>query len=316
MMARADRLQRMMIAAASLAVFAGALSGCTMPFHATAAATASAVATPAPAQGATPAPDLSPLQAQLEEYLSQQEGTYGVYVTDLASGKGTGINADVAFPAASTFKLPMAMYILDQVARGNARLDEILTYTADDYEDGTGVLQDEVSGGGAFTVRRLVELAITQSDNIATNMLLRRFGRSNVYAYMQQLGGKVTQFDPETNGTTPREMALYMQSAQDSKTIADTGLRRFLLGTLGKTAFADRVAAGVPRGVRVAHKIGTLPGVVNDIALVYAPRRTFIVSVLSMDVSEEVAPAVIAEVARRVYAFEAGQARPGRSRRG
>ncbi|MDF2630916.1 MAG: putative beta-lactamase [Symbiobacteriaceae bacterium] len=253
----------------------------------------------APAQ-----PDLRQLRRQLHSYLADQDGTYGVFILDLTTGKGVGINSDKVFPAASTFKLPMSLYILDQVTKGKASLYEKIAYEASDYDEGTGTLQDWVEEGTELTVRELVELAITQSDNIATHMLLRRFPPQNVYAYMkEQLGGKVTHFDEETMGTTPREMATYMMDAHSGQALEDRELQQFLISALENTAFEDRAAAGVPDGVAVAHKIGTLPNVVNDVALVEVPDHPFIISVFSLDVSEEIAPGVISEVTRKVYDF-------------
>jgi len=266
-----------------------------------AAIQAAAGATGPPMLSASATPDMSVLRRQLAQYLSRQEGTWGVYLIDLATGKGTGYNADKAFPAASTFKLPMAMYILDLAAQKKASLDEALTYTEADYEEGTGILQGSIGPDDEYTVRELIEFAITHSDNIATNMLLRRFGRANVFAYMNRLGGKVTLFDEETVGTTPREMATYMRLLQSKSGLGDSRLRQFLLKTLSQTEFADRAAAGVPEGVRVAHKIGTLPGVVNDVAMVFGPEHTFVIACYSMGVDEETAPDVIASVTQTVY---------------
>lgn len=265
-----------------------------------------AVAPPAPAAGAAQrrAPDLRPLQARLKEYLAEQEGTYGVYVIDIQSGRGTGVNADAVFPTASTFKLPLAMYILDEAAHGRVNLDEELAYTDADWEDGTGILQESVWEGAPYTIRELVQVAITESDNIATNMLLRRFGAESVFDYMKRLGGTVTHYEDRVTGTTPREMAGYLRSAMSSRGVGDRALRQFLFDSLTHTRFSERVEAGVPSGVAVAHKIGTLPGVVNDVALVYAPQRQFIVSVFSSDVEEETGKAVIAQIARMVYEHE------------
>jgi beta-lactamase class A len=249
-------------------------------------------------------PDMNKLKARLNEYLAEQDGTYGVYVIDLTSGKALGINSDKVFPAASTFKLPMSLYILDLASQGKVDLDEKIPYTDADFEDGTGTLQDTVYEGDQYTVRDLIRLAITQSDNIATHMLLRHFGSQNVYDYMlSRLGGKVTEFDAETIGTTPRDMAIYMRGAQGSRVVKDPALREFLIDCLEHTAFEDRTAAGVPDGVAVAHKIGTLPNVVNDVALVMAPDHPFILSAFSMDVDDEQAPQVIADMTREVYDF-------------
>lgn len=268
-----------------------------LPAHMEEAVAASAVATDYKVKA-----EMAALRRRLNAYLAEQEGTYGVYVIDLTSGRAVSINGNMTFQAASTFKLPMALYILDQVERGNASLDEMLAFTWEDWEDGTGILQ-ESEEGDRFSVRELVELSLTLSDNIATNMLLRRFGLSNVLAHMQHLGGKVADLDAGTIVTTPRDMATYMSYVQSDSGLHNEELRAFLLGALEHTAFTDRVAAGVPDGIPVAHKIGTLPGVVNDVGLVLAPDRPFIIAAFSMDVWEDDAAEVIAGITRTVYEF-------------
>lgn len=248
------------------------------------------------------APDMRALRRELAAYLAREEGIYGITVIDLNSGATTGINQDKVFPTASTFKLPMALYILDQAAQGKIRLEEKIAYDPRDWEEGTGVIQIDVAPGARFTIRELVELAITESDNIATNMLMRRFGFQSVYAHMAKLGGKVTKYDAETIGSTPREMATYMRAAQGN-VLKNAKLTQFLVGALTRTAFEDRIAAGVPQDVAVAHKIGTLYGVVNDVGLVTAPHRPFVIAVMSMDVENDRAPVVIEELTRIVYRF-------------
>lgn len=260
-----------------------------------------------PAQKPTTTPvvqpgDLSPLKAQLRTYLAKQKGTYGIYVLDLTNGQGFGINSDQVFYAASTVKVPMALYVLDLAAHGKISLDERVAYQSSDYEGGTGILQSSIKPGDTVTVRRLVDLSIRYSDNIAANMLMRRFGSANVAAYMRQLGGKVTRTSDGRWGTTPYDMALYMSATQGAG-IHDASLRQYLLNLLETTVFTDRIAAGVPSGVTVAHKIGTLSGVVNDIGLVFAPKHPFIISVFSDGTSEQTAPAVIAQITRQTYSY-------------
>lgn len=293
----------------TLAVAATLLTGCaaaakTIPPALAVEAPPSVLAgPPVPEPAPVAEPNLTALRRQLREYLAKQDGTYGVYVVDLVTGKSVGINSNKVFPAASTIKLPLALYVLGQVEQGRASLDEPLAYSWTAWEDGTGVLQDWIADGDTLTVRELVELAITQSDNIATNMLLERFGAENVYAYMHELGGTVTHTDEGIPGTTPREMAAFMKDVEFGEALSDAELRTFLRSALEHTAFTDRAAAGVPDGVTVAHKIGTLPGVVNDVALVEVPGRPFIISAFSLDVDDEVAPAVITEITRKVYDF-------------
>lgn len=310
---------------ALLLVSAGLLAGCSFPSfplgqaaaqQAVAIAGAPAIRSLARPSAAPVSQDMTNLKRQLQEYLAGQRGTYGVYISDLATGRSLGINGDMVFPAASTFKLPMSLYILDQIARGRASFDDEIAYAKADFEAGTGLLQHSIKPGQKVKVGRLVELAITHSDNIATQMLLRRFGVQNVYAYMKSLGGKVTHYEPGVVGTTPREMATFMRQAVTGVAAGNPEHREFLMNALEHTVFADRAAEGVPDGVTVAHKIGTLPGVINDVALVEAPEHPFIISVYSVNVGEDAAPEVIARLTGMTYEFLTGESAGSAADRG
>ena len=164
------------------------------------------------------------------------------------SPRGDGrCGGDQVFVAASTFKVPLAMYVFSLVERGEADLAEPLYYAPEDWEGGSGILHGSIVGD-CYTVAELVHLSLTVSDNIATNMLLRRFGEQNVFAYMRELGGTVTNLSTGRRATTPRDMALYMEVAYRRAAGDDGGLYRTLLGLLTQTAFSDRIAAGAPSG--------------------------------------------------------------------
>jgi beta-lactamase class A len=263
--------------------------------------------TPKPTQKPTQKPqatDLETLQHELSDYLDEQEGHYGLYLIDLTANKSLSINGDETFYSASTSKLPFALYVLDQAARGQVDLNERLTYSESDYEEGTGLLQDSIMEGDAYSIRDLVRLSITHSDNIAFQMLLRRFGGSEtLFGHMSKLGGRVVGVADDTYITSPRDMALYMRGFSSGSALKNADLRAFLKDALEHTVFTDRIAAGVPEGVPVAHKIGTLENAVNDVAWVEAPGRPFILAIFSTDVTEETAPPVLEEVTRRVYGF-------------
>lgn len=245
---------------------------------------------------------LAGLEEVLDAYLSTLSGTYGVAVVDLTTGATAAVRGDQVFVAASTFKVPLAMYIFSLVERGEADLAEPLYYAPEDWEGGTGILHGSIEGD-CYTVAELVHLSLTVSDNIATNMLLRRFGEQNVFAYMRELGGTVTHLPTGRRATTPRDMALYMEVAYRRAAAEAGGLYRTLLGLLTQTAFSDRIAAGAPPGVPVAHKIGTLPGMVHDVGIVFLPERPFAIALFSAGVDETVAAARLADITSAISGF-------------
>lgn len=250
-------------------------------------------------------PLLANIQPGLQELVSQHSGDYGVAVLDVTTGETVGIGSDdLAVPAASTFKLPMAIYILQQADQGKISLDEKLTLTDADWEDGTGVLQDEPVGN-EYTIGKLIDLAIEDSDNIATNMLLRRFGRPAIWALEKQLGGKYTYDEEQHNITSAGDLVRYMRAVLDPKVLTPAS-RDHLLGDLTHTEFAVRIRAGVPDDIPVAHKIGSQPNVVNDVGLVEFPGHPYILSVVSQNMGEEEGDEVIAAISRGVYGFYSG----------
>ncbi|MDN5327351.1 MAG: beta-lactamase class, partial [Moorella sp. (in: firmicutes)] len=98
-------------------------------------------------------PDYTKLQQQIQNYLADKPGTYGIYFKDLATGQSFGINADTPLPAASTVKLPAVLFINSLVDRGILDWQQKLTCnSATDYQGGSGILQFSVHDGDKLTL--------------------------------------------------------------------------------------------------------------------------------------------------------------------
>jgi len=242
-----------------------------------------------------------PLRDELRNYLAQQKGVYGVYIIDLQSGKTAGINENQEFHAASTFKVPMALYVYHQVAAGKLDPERLLAIAPSHMEGGTGRLQFSPPGTKK-SVDELVRYAIVYSDNVATNMLLGLVGKKAVKDYMRSLGGEVV--DGQKNTTCPEDMAVYMREAVRFAGASPWGEK--LLDHLRHTVYTDRIPYPLP-DVPVANKIGNWPllGAYNDVAYVEHPGRPYIISVFSRGTgSYENAVAVIRRISRTVYQYQ------------
>lgn len=73
-----------------------------------------------------------------------------------------------------------------------------------------------------------------------------------------------------------------------------------------------RIPADLPKGVRVGHKTGTLPGRTNDVGVVHAPSGAFVLVLMNEgEADERLASQVLARAARWVYdALTADEAAP------
>src|SRR5262249_40719083 len=66
----------------------------------------------------------------------------------------------------------------------------------------------------------------------------------------------------------------------------------------------DRIPGLLPADVQAAHKTGNLPGIVNDVGILYGPSTTVAVAALISDTSDETAAAnAIARVALITYSY-------------
>jgi beta-lactamase class A len=112
-------------------------------------------------------------------------GTVGVAARNLASGAEVHVAADELFPMASCFKVPVMVEVMRQVDAGELHLDDRLTLTEADKSPGSTLIH--CHQGLRPSVRDLLYLMITLSDNTATDMLWRRVGLGRVNETMRRL---------------------------------------------------------------------------------------------------------------------------------
>jgi beta-lactamase class A len=251
----------------------------------------------------TDLPDYEPLKKQLESYLATKAATYGIYFKDLNTGTTWGINDLTPIPAASTIKVPYVLYLNEQVAAGRLEMEQRIAYDSNtDYAGGSGYLKETAADGDRFTLRVLSNLAITLSDNVAYKMIKRVVGEENVLGYMKSLGGTTIGSDGQNN-TTARDMAAYMEGVLNFAR-RNPALGNRLIDDLANSIWHYGLPGKLPDNVRVAHKEGDLPGVSNDVGIVFAS-RPYIISILSMNQSNvEQGFADISEINRMIYEYQ------------
>ena len=108
------------------------------------------------------------------------DGQVGIAVRSVDDGWQTGWRADEFYPQQSVSKLWVAITAMDAVDRGKIRLKDPVTLTRSDMTlfhqpIATAVL---ANGSEVTTLGRLLNDAITMSDNMCNDRLMRAVGRS------------------------------------------------------------------------------------------------------------------------------------------
>ena len=241
----------------------------------------------------------SPVLAKIEALTADLEGTYGIYVYQLGEEREYGLYFQEVFPAASLIKLPVIFALYQQAEKGEVSLEDKYALVGQDKIGGAGILSAQKTGA-VYTYRQLARFMGQYSDNTAFGVIRRILGDKVIGATIRDLGMKRTSL--EKNETTPEEIGLFFQKLYWGEGISEAH-REEILALLTKTAFEDRLPAGLPRKVRVAHKIGTEIGSFSDAGIVFA-ERPFILVIMSKAARESEALKVLPEIAKVVWEFE------------
>jgi len=255
-----------------------------------------------------------------------KDATVGVAFRDLGTGDTLYLNADDSFHAASTMKVPVMIELFRRVDAGTLSLDRPVPLANEfssivdaspfslnpaDDSDSSAYLRV----GQQVPLRELIDRMITRSSNLATNALIELVGAKNANATAHQLGARNIKVlrgveDDKAfraglnNTTTARDLAVLLEAIETGRAASRAScdsMRAILL----QQEFNDEIPAGLPSGVKVAHKTGWITGVLHDAALVYPPNaKPYVLVVLTRDIPDQtVARALIADVSRLVYGY-------------
>nr|AIA13621.1 ClassA_beta_lactamase [uncultured bacterium] len=132
----------------------------------------------------------SPLERAIKRLAESSGGIVGVSAIHIESGRRVSMNGGTRFPMASVYKLPIALQLLNKVDRGELRLQDSITLSAHDFRPGHSPIVEFANNKPVtLTLERLFELMLGESDNSASDALLRLAGGpAAVTNRMQALG--------------------------------------------------------------------------------------------------------------------------------
>ncbi|HEV7214405.1 MAG TPA: serine hydrolase, partial [Chloroflexota bacterium] len=208
-------------------------------------------------------------------------------------------------------KVGLLLEVVRQAEARTLRLDDEVTVDVQDDENarlGSGILI-HLHRGLRVTLGDLCELAISISDNVASNLLIERVGMDAVNDNLRVLGLRSTRLNhrfedfvalrsPEQNPVTAAELAtifcrLHRRELPGSE---------LALGYLRRCSTGTRLPLYLPEEATTYHKTGTLRGIVHDGGIVKGPAGAFVLVCLSdHGESNTVATQAIAQLSRAAW---------------
>ena len=250
------------------------------------------------------------LQSELSLAAAHAPGRVGIEVEDLATGMTSGVNESDSLPAASTIKIPVMVEVFKQMEAGTIDLSTVVHLENRDRDWGWGDMAD-APDGTKRTVKQLLWLMITQSDNTATNELIRLVGRTHINATMADLGlsdtrlGDYIRSQTETIRyalrTSPHDMMRLLDAIARDKLVDEWSSNEMLAILEGQT-HNGLLPVPLPKDVKIAHKTGSLHDTLNDVGIVYHDQEPYVIAVMTTQLPDlDAGRAFIHRVSRMAY---------------
>jgi beta-lactamase class A len=203
------------------------------------------------------------------------------------------INAEKSIASASVIKAAIACTAVDQAARSNLDLTIPVQKHTLDNTFYCSILE-AFDADDTLSLKALIGLMLIVSDNPATTAVLKAVGMDRVNAWCVANGLTATNlsvgFDDTSLGAPLRAN---LTTANDCLTLLQMIDREpnyaFIKHMLQNNLRNERIPKRLPDDALIAHKTGTLAGLVHDIAIVDSPIANYFVIILADGLKDDAA---------------------------
>lgn len=228
------------------------------------------------------------LQAKLQDAIGGYNGSIGIYVKSLRSGKTVMINADTIFPTASIVKVPIMVGIMDKIQKGELAFDSSLVYKDSLLYAGSDIL-GSFRNGEKIALKKVMMLMLTTSDNTASLWLQSLAGTgARINEILDTLGLKNTRINSRTPGresfraiyqwgqTTPKEMGALFEKIYRGEVFSQQACER-MMRCLGRNFWdEDEAISQIPPTIEVFSKNGCVNASRSEAMIVNAPNNPYV----------------------------------------
>lgn len=272
-------------------------------------------------------PDTTKLREKINEELKKHpDAHFGYAFVDLQTGERLSHQGGRSFHAASTMKTPVMVEAYKQAAAGKFSLeDEVevynrftsiankkVTYSLDPADDSEKDLYTLI--GRKTTWNDLIYRMITESSNLATNILIDRLGAKNTMVTLRSIGADGVQvlrgvedtpaYEKGMNNTVTADgLATFFEALATGKLVNKYATGE-IINILTDQRHRDLIPGRLPKDVKVANKTGWITGINHDSGIVYLPDgRKYVLILLSQGLEDKEAKQTLSRVSRYVYDY-------------
>lgn len=271
----------------------------------------------------------SDFERRIDEILERSSvDRIGIAYYDLDGGTTWFLNENEIFHAASTMKVPVMIGLFRAIDAGELSLGRPVpvvnefesiydgsTFSLERDRDSDPELYDRV--GETLPLENLIERMIVRSSNLATNIVIELVGAARIMEVMEELGATdmnvlrgvedMKAFDHGMNNTaTAHDLMVVLREIARRASAGDPAARS-MIDILAHQEFNEGIPAGLPDGIRVAHKTGSITEIYHDAAIVYPPDGgPYVLVVLTGGTSDDDASETVAAISELIWEHRSG----------
>lgn len=233
-----------------------------------------------------------PLRSAIYEYIAKQNNIIDIYFEYLPSALSISANNNQLSYAASLMKIPVVTTVYHQIETGGLHKDDILTLKKEHIDSRYGSLWQR-GEGATVTVKEAIRFALVESDNTAARVLSSVISDEAFFDVLSRLD---LDYRLDENAHTilisPKGYSNILRSLYLSSYLTPESSNE-ILKMLTETKFSNKIVAGIPKDIPVAHKIGTFTEVEetkqvhSDCGIVYVPKRPYLLCIMSHSTEQQ-----------------------------
>ena len=196
-------------------------------------------------------------------------------------------NSTEKLVSASIIKVPIMLAIFNEVKNGKANLNDMIFVTQNDILYDTEIFEN---GEKKYSINELINWMIIESDNTATNVLLKHFGMENVNnyianvlkvksTYLQRYMLDKKAIESGLNNYTSQKDMLDIFTLLFNKEILNEELCDIAINILYNQRCQDQIMRYIFEPIKFAHKTGALDYLNHDVGVMNINNKMFYIGV-------------------------------------